>query len=705
MAQQTPTAPTTLTDDQVLELMNSGKGTVGKDVGGPPIAMSDEEVAAILANKEGVLNPGQGGGAPAPTPGFMDSPLPGITSAIGLTPRHITRAATGFKDAIVGTAKSLYDVGTDPINLLGPGASVTKNMLIEPAKQMFDKAGEAVQSGRTSEAMGYATAGALPGIGPMAAHVGEQIGAGNVPELIGELAGVYVTGKAMSGAPGAVNKVGSKIGQVQDFRTGSGVFESGMGGAKLSPVPVRANISNLAAISRATNIDIVEAQQFLKEAAQIHKLDPNLIAVTERAPKTQLIGDLEYGLPKPQYDAFIRSLGKDPARASSVPIELASEAVRLSNRPFELAIDTYGRLPTPRSQINVEGQLRSLAETAVDDGVKRAYLMLADKVKKEGGDFKGLNGVKVWANKETTRFHNLTPGGQINAAATPVIAFADTARMISKELYPEVEMLSKGKLNLREAGRKEAQAINFRDGLYKEWNNAATAHAIEVAAQQNKSWREWAGEKLTGMNPITKTPIGLTTQAVGNVARGAGKRLPLEQFNTLFKNGVGGVEGWVPGTKLPVELLTEPLPGQANVGKFLPPGPGPVQGPLQPPPVAVAGQPTVGQGAQIRGVDARVAGQLPMQPSRLDFGSGRVPTTTNQQFSGTATTPPLMKPSGPGTLLTRDPRVLKSTLDAIDKTLQTKVLNDAHRAELMTARAKILAQLQPPSPLAPPPTQ
>lgn len=123
-----------------------------------------------------------------------------------------------------------------------------------------------------------------------------------------------------------------------------------------------------------------------------------------------------------------------------------------------------------------------------------------------------------------------------------------------------------------------------------------------------------------------------------------------------------------------------------------------------PPQVAVPGGPVTTQAQQVRGVDA-ASKPLPMQPSSLDFGSGRVPTSQNFQYTGEAATPPLMKPSGPGTLLTRDPRVLKSTLDAIDKTLQSKVLNDAHRAELMAARAKILAQLQPPSPLAPPPTQ
>lgn len=83
-------------------------------------------------------------------------------------------------------------------------AQTLKNVFYDAPKAQFEKA---MTAPTWTEAAGHAVAGALPVVGPMAAHAGEEIAAGRAPELAGEvLSGLVIPGgvKAGSGAQKAL---------------------------------------------------------------------------------------------------------------------------------------------------------------------------------------------------------------------------------------------------------------------------------------------------------------------------------------------------------------------------------------------------------------------------------------------------------------------------------------------------------------------
>jgi hypothetical protein len=92
---------------------------------------------------------------------------------------------------------------------------------------------------------------------------------------------------------------------------------------------------------------------------------------------------------------------------------------------------------------------------------------------------------------------------------------------------------------------------------------------------------------------------------------------------------------------------------------------------------------------QVRGVQAQ-----PVGPANLPHTTASYPETVWRTiFKGEAQTPPLMKPSGPGTLMTSDPVVIQNTLQAIAKALAEKPA-PAARAELLSARQTLIEALK-----------
>lgn len=690
--------------------MPQKKQPVFKDTPENELGFMPDDIDDAIANDLGFTPDNVGFTAtPAPTApahGVEPAPLFANRPFGAPTLDDLKSFGRGLKRTWEGAGEMSKELLSSPLTYLNPLAAGVKAFVADPAYAEGEKAGAAFQEGRTSEGIGHSVAGVLPGIGPMAAQWGEELGAGTpAAQVLGEAAGVYVLGK---GTNAAIAKAGPTLRSLAEL--------SELPGVRLSSVPSRTQINNLATISRSPAIDVVEVQPLLKEWFQQAGVDPNRISIKERGGSMDLVGDLQRGLQEFEYNALAKRLGKDPRRMGPLPIEAATGAVDLADRPFKLAMDRYGDTPTMDIAKNIEGQLRKAAADTIDDGLRRAYTSLADKVRAEGSTMRGLNNVKVWANKEGASLFNMSPGGQINATAKPISAYADVGSMIRREMYPRLEQMSKGQLDLANAGRIEGQAIKFRDNVYKVWQDVAAEHATQANNAQTLTGR--AKNVMGSINPLTQNR---KTMALGATKALMGRTV-LQDFNRLFKEGVGGVEGWSPKDPLPVHLLSEvsnqrllpaglPLPPPADTsmaagspalaeagtratrkGLLIPET-------ASPSPVSVPGQPVVSQGAQVRGVEPPVVGQLPMTPSRLDFGSGRVPVTTNQQLGGTASTPPLRSPAGPGELLTRDPRVIQSTLQAIDDALASGKLTQGQRMELTLARQKLTAQL----PIPPPP--
>lgn len=113
------------------------------------------------------------------------SPTPVSGSALR---RFIGNAASMVNP--VNIATGLYQAVTNPLE--------TGSAILQSHGEQFGKAKTALGEGRFSEAAGHGMASVLPVIGPMAAHVGEQIASGDVAGGLGAGAGL-VGGAALAG--------------------------------------------------------------------------------------------------------------------------------------------------------------------------------------------------------------------------------------------------------------------------------------------------------------------------------------------------------------------------------------------------------------------------------------------------------------------------------------------------------------------------
>lgn len=107
----------------------------------------------------------------------------------------------------VEIAKGIFGAITSPIQ--------TVKGLTEAQIDQFKKGKDLYDQGRYTEAVGHALAGALPLVGPAAANIGEDIGAGNVAHGLGAATGLVGTVLA----PGAVKPAAEAV-------AGTGLAES-----------------------------------------------------------------------------------------------------------------------------------------------------------------------------------------------------------------------------------------------------------------------------------------------------------------------------------------------------------------------------------------------------------------------------------------------------------------------------------------------
>lgn len=170
---QTQTYRVTLSDGRTFDVTTEG---------GPP----DEDT--ILS---GLQNPPA---VPEPAP-VSEHPH----ARVGRAGVEALKAGAGFAWRASGIPGFMRE---GPIGAIKDQGGIVRDVL----QSHWDQARKAVAAGREgryAEAAGHTGAAVLPVAGPMAAHVGEQIAAGNVPELVGELGAAVVTGGAGPMAGGA----------------------------------------------------------------------------------------------------------------------------------------------------------------------------------------------------------------------------------------------------------------------------------------------------------------------------------------------------------------------------------------------------------------------------------------------------------------------------------------------------------------------
>lgn len=122
----------------------------------------------------------------------------------------VSRFGKSLYDSTIGAVpEALRTVGSIPLSVI-PGEtgrearSTLYRNIVQPQVDQFKQAG---QAGMSLEGAGHALAGALPFVGPQAAHIGEQLGSGDVAGGLGSATGMAAQAGAAKIAPNVVQGI------------------------------------------------------------------------------------------------------------------------------------------------------------------------------------------------------------------------------------------------------------------------------------------------------------------------------------------------------------------------------------------------------------------------------------------------------------------------------------------------------------------
>lgn len=171
-----------------------------------PTSMPEANRAKLMANQQlpgSTLRLRQAVGAPEPPP-----PVP----LFERLKQSVGNAASGAGEVIGGAAQGLVGSLAPPktlgdVSALAGGLPglMAKRMLVDPAMAEGGQAVDLAKQGRYSEAAGHGLAAAIPGIGPAAANVGEDVGQGEFGKAWGKTAAMV----GMAGVAGAAPEMAS----------------------------------------------------------------------------------------------------------------------------------------------------------------------------------------------------------------------------------------------------------------------------------------------------------------------------------------------------------------------------------------------------------------------------------------------------------------------------------------------------------------
>jgi hypothetical protein len=136
----------------------------------------------------------------------------GIKPALGRLAMIPTNMAEDVGHAL-RPAETSEEVGVEAGGGTVPGSGravlAAKRLLVDPQVAEYEKARQAANEGKTSEALGHSAAAAIPLVGPYAANLGERAGRGDVSGALTELAGVEALPRIAKGAreTGALGKM------------------------------------------------------------------------------------------------------------------------------------------------------------------------------------------------------------------------------------------------------------------------------------------------------------------------------------------------------------------------------------------------------------------------------------------------------------------------------------------------------------------
>lgn len=199
-----------------------------------------------------------------------------------------------------------------------------------------------------------------------------------------------------------------------------------------------------------------------------------------------------------------------------------------------------------------------------------AYKPLIEKIE-NAKTFGEMNQIKKTANNMIEGvLHGKTPSEQAAAAAEPIMAWKNTAGAIRDSMYPDLQKYvapkgSSGYFDIADTGRLEGQAMDARDGIYKNYYTQGMQNVSEGA----KSYLENLGEGSLYKSHILRRALDLFPTPAG-------------KFNLTFHRGLGKIgEGTVPETlsaKTPQLKLPPPVqPPPSYDGQFNVPTGAPVE--------------------------------------------------------------------------------------------------------------------------------
>lgn len=302
----------------------------------------------------------------------------------------------------------------------------------------------------------------------------------------------------------------------------------------MTVAPARSEISSLQSLApRAVTgtgpaqaaTRMADIQSVLKQVAHEQGMsDATLrrdLAQSEHAPASDLVGDV--------------------GRGNQRVFDLVKGAVDFTHRPIDAIMTRYGKQPAAGVPQQVAFDLRTSAAQIgkVNPALSKAMTALADKAF-AAKTFGELNDIKVHANKMADDLYSPIPGKQINASAESAYAYRAAADAIRSRMYPALEKASGGSVDLSTLGRREADAISFRDGLMEHYYSQVAPAQANMAASHFLEYT-LAGEGAPGHSYYTRHMAGRGLEKAGIVPGGGGK------MNKAVRRGIGPIgEGITP---------------------------------------------------------------------------------------------------------------------------------------------------------------
>lgn len=174
----------------------------------------------------------------------------------------------------------------------------------------------------------------------------------------------------------------------------------------------------------------------------------------------------------------------DVRRGNSTVLKIVNNAVDIAQRPLDSVMQVYGSSPAWSVGLDISQSLMQQAAEIgeVNPPLRNAIEALAKKIGGTPKTFSELNKIKVHANKMAEDLYSHIPGREISGTAETAYAYRLAANIIREKMYPVLQRMSGGNIDLSALGRREADAISARDAVYDTYYRQVAPRAASQGA-------------------------------------------------------------------------------------------------------------------------------------------------------------------------------------------------------------------------------